>query len=354
MSPLARSLFNFGIAIEFRNDHLSSEMLKTTAALVSDDYVICVRRGQIPERATLRIRDPRLMITMMLNQAGERRASFTARSDADEAALGGIFMIPPDHEVSVRGGDRFAWTFNCVLARERFDRLMDDRPPLTDAQLTRALDLRSAAVSFCMRQLMKEAVTPGPDSRELADSLMSVLLVEISRELFAGDHAAEDGRTALTDDRLKHVMEYIEAFPTGVPSVDDLAAQCGLSTQYFTRQFRERAGQSIGRFIAASRLRRAERLLIETTLPLKEIAYRLGFANSATFSTAFRNEMGVPPGAYRERRLAGFAELENRAQPILGPGARVAIVPSARDRARRAQFVAPAATVRRAGVFVGA
>lgn len=295
-------------------------MLETIAGLAADDYVISVKRGHIPDGAEVRVRDSRLIISMPLHTSGECVARFLDRPDTEAVVLGGIFMIPPGHGLWISGNGSLVRSFNCVLAPELFERMMAGRERLSDDQLARALDLRSAAISFCMRHLMKEALRPGAESRKLTDSLVSILLVELSRELFNDARATSDTRCALTDERLKKVMDYIETFQTGIPSVADIAAQCGLSTQYFSRQFRERTGQSVGRFIAASRLRRAERLLVETNLPLKEIAYRLGFANSAAFSTAFRNEMLVPPGTYREQRLASFAAIESKAQHNPGVG----------------------------------
>jgi AraC family transcriptional regulator len=284
-------------------------MLETIAGLASDDYVISVKRGHMPDGAEVRVRDPRLIVTMPLQISGERVARFLDRPDTEAIALGGIFMIPPDQGLWISWNGSLIRSFNCVLAPKLFERMMAGRERLTDEQLARALDLRSTAISFCMRHLMKEALHPGAESRKLTDSLVSILLVELSRELFNDARVTSNTRCALTDERLKKVMDYIEKFQTGIPSVADIAAQCGLSTEYFSRHFRERTGQSVGRFIAVSRLRRAERLLVETNLPLKEIAYRLGFANSATFSTAFRNEMLMPPGTYREQRLASFAGL---------------------------------------------
>jgi AraC family transcriptional regulator len=289
-------------------------MLETIAGLTSDDYAISVTRGYLPDRAEIRIHDSRFIIVMPLHHSGDCVARFLDRPDSETRTPGGIFMIPPDHRLWIRANGGLVRAFNCALAPHLFDRMMEGRRGLTDDQLARALDLQSAAISFCMRHLMEEALRPGAESRRLADSLVSVLLIELSRELFADARVDPETRCALTGERLKRAMEYIETFQAGVPSVADVAAQCGLSAQYFSRQFRERTGQSVGRFIAASRLRRAERLLVETDLSLKEIAYRLGFANSATFSTAFRNEMSVPPGTYREQRLAGFATIEGKAQ----------------------------------------
>jgi AraC family transcriptional regulator len=53
--------------------------------------------------------------------------------------------------------------------------------------------------------------------------------------------------------------------------------------------------------VAEWRLQRADRLLLETDLPLKEIAYRLGFANAANFSTSFSKERELTPGQFRRR-----------------------------------------------------
>jgi AraC family transcriptional regulator len=290
----------------------------------------------MPDGAEVRVRDSRFIITMPLHNSGKRVGRFIGTPDTEAVALGGIFMIPPDHELSIRGNGGLVRSFNCVLAPRLFERMMEGRERLSDDQLARALDLRSAAICFCMRHLMTEAIRPAAESRKLTDSLVSILLIELSRELFDAAHATSDTRCALTDERLKQVTDYIETFRTGIPSIADIAAHCGLSTQYFSRRFRERVGQSVGRFIAVSRLRRAERLLVETDLELKEIAYQLGFANSATFSTAFRNEMLVPPGTYREQRLAGFAAIESKAQHDPGLGMRPGHPTFSRRAARHA------------------
>ena len=48
-------------------------------------------------------------------------------------------------------------------------------------------------------------------------------------------------------------------------------------------------------------LDRVKGLLIQTSLPLKEIAGMAGFNNPNYLSVAFKREMGVTPGEYRER-----------------------------------------------------
>lgn len=48
------------------------------------------------------------------------------------------------------------------------------------------------------------------------------------------------------------------------------------------------------------RMQQARRLLSETTLSIKEIAYRSGYYRQHEFTRAFRRENGVPPTAWRE------------------------------------------------------
>ncbi len=47
------------------------------------------------------------------------------------------------------------------------------------------------------------------------------------------------------------------------------------------------------------RLRRAERLLAETKLPVKSVAARVGYASRSHFSRAFKAAFGIDPAAYR-------------------------------------------------------
>ena len=51
--------------------------------------------------------------------------------------------------------------------------------------------------------------------------------------------------------------------------------------------------------IAAVRLQRAKQLLVETDLSLTVIAKRTGFSHVEYLCAAFRQAVGLPPGAYR-------------------------------------------------------
>ena len=64
-------------------------------------------------------------------------------------------------------------------------------------------------------------------------------------------------------------------------------------------------GSTVVQYIANARYARACELLRSTELPLKQVAYKAGFAAASSFATAFRAETGLSPSEYRARYRAG-------------------------------------------------
>ena len=64
---------------------------------------------------------------------------------------------------------------------------------------------------------------------------------------------------------------------------------------------RENYGQSISDTITALRIEAACQYLKNSTLSLKEISSRCGYANQYYFSNSFKKKIGMSPSAYREQ-----------------------------------------------------
>ncbi len=82
-------------------------------------------------------------------------------------------------------------------------------------------------------------------------------------------------------------------------SLDELADCAILSKFYFSRVFRSATGTSPGRFLTAIRLFKTKNLLLETSLHVTDIAYRVGYSSLGTFTSRFTRSVGVSPGRYR-------------------------------------------------------
>ena len=72
-----------------------------------------------------------------------------------------------------------------------------------------------------------------------------------------------------------------------------LASKMGIGYRHFRRQFQEATGLAPHQYLLNLRLNHAKRLL--GTLPVAEVAARVGFSDSLYFSRIFKRKVGVPP-----------------------------------------------------------
>jgi AraC family transcriptional regulator len=109
----------------------------------------------------------------------------------------------------------------------------------------------------------------------------------------------ESSTGALSRDRLHQVARYVQAHLDADLSLDDLAEVVGLSKYHFSRRFKQRTGQSPYQFVIYERVRTARHLLQETTRPLAQIAFDVGFSSQSHFTRTFKRHVGATPGTYR-------------------------------------------------------
>ena len=78
-----------------------------------------------------------------------------------------------------------------------------------------------------------------------------------------------------------------------------LARECGLSVSHFARSFKTSFGTSSHKWLIERRVERAKGLLVQTTLPLIDVAEQSGFGDQASFTRTFHRVMGASPGRWR-------------------------------------------------------
>jgi AraC family transcriptional regulator len=98
-------------------------------------------------------------------------------------------------------------------------------------------------------------------------------------------------------------------------SLSEVADTAILSRFYFSRVFRSVTGTSPGRFLAAIRLQRAKNMLLESSLSVTDISYRVGYNSPGTFTSRFTSSVGMSPTRYRWMSHVGMAPLPEQAEP---------------------------------------
>lgn len=85
-------------------------------------------------------------------------------------------------------------------------------------------------------------------------------------------------------------------------SVRRLAEQCGCTADYLSHLFHHSCGEHLVAYLNRLRMARATRLLRESTLSGKEVAWACGFATQSYFIRTFREHFGITPKAWRSSR----------------------------------------------------
>ena len=99
--------------------------------------------------------------------------------------------------------------------------------------------------------------------------------------------------------RLSMVTDYIHSCGNRPVELDEMAAVACLSKYHFLRLFKLAFGLSPYQYIQQLRLEKARQLLTRSSLPVQDIAGRVGFENSQSFSRLFYRRFGVYPSQYR-------------------------------------------------------
>ncbi|WP_249019549.1 helix-turn-helix domain-containing protein [Conexibacter sp. S30A1] len=114
------------------------------------------------------------------------------------------------------------------------------------------------------------------------------------------------------EDRNRRMLRARDAMDSGFAQALDVAALARVarvSPAHFSRQFRATFGETPHRYLQRRRVERAMELLRETRRPVTEICFDVGFRSLGTFSRTFREIVGEPPSAYRDRFAGNGARL---------------------------------------------
>lgn len=91
-------------------------------------------------------------------------------------------------------------------------------------------------------------------------------------------------------------------------SMEEMAAQAGVSPFHFLRTFRRFTGVTPALFLSALRLEEAKRLLLTTERSVTDICFDVGYSSLGTFTTRFTQLVGLSPA--RLRRIGSGFRLE--------------------------------------------
>ena len=109
---------------------------------------------------------------------------------------------------------------------------------------------------------------------------------------------------AVRDPVLIKALSFLRENAAVLVRVSDVAGHAGVSRRVLERHFLEGLHRSPAEEIRRVHLDRAIRLLVETDLPMTQVAEMSGFGSQAYFSDIFRRHIGQTPLNYRKKNRA--------------------------------------------------
>lgn len=143
----------------------------------------------------------------------------------------------------------------------------------------------------------------------VANRICEVALSDRVREAGERQRLPLQTRVGIDNMRLIRIIERMEATLGDPLKIADLSPDVGLSRRQVERMFRREMGCSPARYYLRMRLERAHLLLINSSMPVIEIAVACGFCSASHFSRTYRDTYASTP---QQSRMAAM----ERRQPL--------------------------------------
>lgn len=246
---------------------------------------------------------PEIELTLILEGAGTRMIGDSVKTfgPGDLCLIGG--GIPHLYSSGPQVGCR-ARAEIVQLQRDEWSGMIDSLPEMQS--IADLLDRSGRALQFS-QELFRPVAEGMQRLRQSIGVRRVVSLIELL-ELLANKQRetqalVSPGFSAEIDNlqsrRIEKACRYIIEHSSEAIAHADIAAKVGLSRSGFSRLFRKATRMTFTEFLTQVRLGHAARLLLETQMPVTEVAFGVGFANLSNFNRRFRHLYNCTPSEYR-------------------------------------------------------
>ncbi len=159
--------------------------------------------------------------------------------------------------------------------------------------------------THALSSVIPDAYRTGREAARLLTILMNGGNVDEERHLIDPIGVATRQSTdvlAIEDADVALAIRYIRDHACDGINVKDVIAQVCLTRRALEVRFHSLVGRTPHQEIIRQRVERVKTLLVETDMPLKQIARITQFEHEEYMSVVFRRTTGMPPGKYRQER----------------------------------------------------
>ncbi|WP_263357774.1 helix-turn-helix domain-containing protein [Acidicapsa ligni] len=118
-------------------------------------------------------------------------------------------------------------------------------------------------------------------------------------------------RGGLSPWQMRRATALLDAHLDGNIALQQVAEACDLSLGHFARAFKKTFRRPPYTWLTERRIEKAKDFMMNSRLPLADIAARSGFADQSAFNRSFKRIQGMSPGIWRRRNTLGSSRQYN-------------------------------------------
>lgn len=138
--------------------------------------------------------------------------------------------------------------------------------------------------------LGRESSHAGEIAHDICAALARLLLLKIQQRTVASGRSVPGSLATY-----ERIRSHIESNHLRLRTIEDVAAECGVTAMYVARLFRRFGQAGAYQFLVRLKMNHAASLLQDRGMNVTEVAAQLGFADAFQFSRAFKRVHGVAP-----------------------------------------------------------
>ncbi|MDR2376325.1 MAG: AraC family transcriptional regulator [Treponema sp.] len=148
--------------------------------------------------------------------------------------------------------------------------------------------------AFIIFQQLLDLARSNCYTEKLPNFALSLLALEISQEYIENNRGSKS-----TNPKMEKVIEWVRINYNLNRSLSQIARVFKCNPDYLSYTFHNYMGYPLIKYIALVRISNAKKLLLETDLTVKEIAYQVGYTDEKEFMKRFKQLEEVTPTTYR-------------------------------------------------------
>jgi AraC-like DNA-binding protein len=162
-------------------------------------------------------------------------------------------------------------------------------------------------IGLTVKHVLAELDSGDIGMAEVVTRLVDILFIQAVRSYFEenADTAEFGWLAAVRDQRIGPALALLHAQLDKPWTIDSLAHLVAMSRSTFANAFTKLVGEPPIRYLTRIRIHAAATRMRSSDDGLKAVAAATGYESVAAFTRAFRRQMGITPGEYRDASRAG-------------------------------------------------